>query len=167
MSKQKDILESFERIASIAESAQRWVLYLLSFGILVSAYIAYSAYSHDSALWWNIVKCSLILLPAVLWCFIYSILAELREAPQTVASLVHGEDSLLQNLSELSVSKPKGLLGVFSIVRAFRRQEGLSVLFEAVSGIALIANPFFAFMALLSLLVLVCFVFIMPFVLIF
>lgn len=167
MAEQNDILESFERIASIAKGAQRWIFYLLIFGLLVSAYLAWSAYSQESAVWWNIVKCGLILLPALVWCFIYSVLTELREAPQTVASLVHGEDSLFGNFSEFSVSKPKSLLGVFSIVRAFRRQQGLGVLFEAISGIALIANPFFAFMALLSWFVLVCFVFIIPFVLIF
>jgi len=167
MAIQEDILDSFERIASIAEGAQRWVLYLVVFSLFVSAYLAWSAYSPDSALWWNIVKCGVLLLPALLWAFIYSILSELREAPTTVASLVNGEDGLLQNLNEFGFSKPQSLRGVFSIVRAFRRQEGLSVLFEAVSGIALIANPLFAIMALLALMALVGFVFIVPFVLIF
>lgn len=167
MAIQDDILDSFERIARIAEGAQRWVLYLVLFGLLVSAYLAWSAYSANSALWWNIVKCSLLMLPALLWLFIYSILTELREAPATVAGLVNGEDGVLQNLSEFSFSKPQSLSGVFSIVRAFRRQEGLGVLFEAVSGITLIANPFFAVLAFLAFVVLVCFVFIVPFVLIF
>lgn len=113
MSIQDDILDAFHRMVNIAERVQRWLFYLLIIGLLGSVYLAWSAYSSDSSLWWNVIKGALLLTPALVWAGVYHILSELRNAPDSIAELTHGEEGVLQNLNEVSFRKPQSLIQRF------------------------------------------------------
>jgi len=146
-----DIIDFFDRIAIIAESVQRKVVYLLVIGVLATGYLAFELVSATSPLWWNMLKVTLVAVPALIWIFVWSVLGALTEAPGTIAKLADEQTGLIPELNSISVNKPGTLRGVFSAVRVFRKEDGFGVLFDAVGGIATIANPFFAVSALLAL----------------
>ena len=165
MQARSDITDFFEQIANVAQSAQRKVSYLLGVGVLATAYLGFELVTPESSFWWNIVKVLLVSIPVLIWWFVWSILGGLTKAPAAVAHLASGESELVPQLK--SINKPGTLRGLFSAVRAFRREEGFGVLFEAVSGIGITANPLFAIMAFVALPLLLMLVLIAIVVLIF
>lgn len=167
MAVQINIVEWIQSIANVASSAQRKISYLLVVGLAASAYLAWELYTPAGALWWNIIKCGLVLLPGLIWVFVWSVLNQLKEAPELVANLVQQEDGVFNNLASLNLKQPDGLRSVFSSLREFRKEEGFGIVFETISGVALLANPFFAVFALATALGLLSLIVIVPFVLIF
>ncbi len=165
MQAHSDIVDFFERIANIAQSAQRKVSYLLVAGLLATAYLGFELVSAASPLWWNILKVILVATPVLIWCFVWSVLGGLTQAPVAVANLASGQSELIHELK--SINEPRSLRGLFSAVRAFRREEGFGVLFDAVSGIGMIASPLFAIMAFVALPLLLLLVLVSVVVLIF
>lgn len=153
-----DIIDFFEQIASVAERAQRKVFYLLGVGVLATGYLVFELVSVASPLWWNVLKGTLVAIPALIWLFVWSVLDSLTQAPASVAKLADEDNELLTELQSLSVNKPGTVRGVFSALRAFRREDGFGILFDAVGGIGMMVNPLFlllAFMALPLLLILI------------
>lgn len=151
MASRVDILSLLDRIAGIAGSLKTKLVYLLGAGTVATFYLAWQLYSAESALWWNILKCSLVILPTLVWAFIWSVLAQLQDAPSLVAKLVEDDQGVFSNIESLSLREPSGLTGVFSTLRAFRRDDGFSVVFETIGGVGLLANPLFAFIAFATL----------------
>lgn len=151
MPSRDDIVALLERIAGIASSVKSKLIYALVLGALASAYLAWRLVSPESGLWWNLLKCGLIALPTLVWLFIWSVLGQLQQAPSLVAKLVQDDQGVFSGTNSLSLGSPKGLAGVFGTLRAFRREDGLGVVFDAVGGISLLANPLFAFVALITL----------------
>lgn len=163
---QQEIIELVQRVADIAGATQRSVSYLVFAGLLASAGLAWELYTPGGLLWWNIVKCGLILLPAIVWLFVWLVLNQLQEAPNLVAELAQQEEGMLNNLHNLSFSQPNGLKGVFTTLREFRKEDGLSIIFDTIGGISLLANPLFALMAFISAALLVLLIIAAPLILI-
>jgi len=165
MRARSDIIDFFEQIANVAQRAQRKVSYLLGAGLLATTYLGFELVSVTSPLWLNILKILLISVPVLIWLLVWSVLGGLAQAPAAVANLASGESDLIPELK--SINKPGTLRGLFSAIRAFRRDEGFSILFDAVSGIGIIANPLFAILAFIALPLLLVLVLVAMIVLIF
>lgn len=161
------VVSLVNRIGEIAEGALAKITWFVVIGVLASGGIAWKLYSADSALWWNLIKCGLVLLPALIWALVWFVLSQLRAAPALVADLAQDDDGLLSNFDKFSLQEPNGLRGVASTLNEFRKEEGLSVIFDTIGGIALIANPLFAVVALLAMVGLFSLILIAPFVLLF
>ncbi len=155
------------KIGEIANGVQRKISYFVAFGLVASSALAWNLFSQESAVWWNALKCGVVLLPALIWVIVWFVLDQLREAPNLVAELRQDENGVLANLTDFSLKEPEGLRGVFSTIKEFRKEEGFEVVFDTISGVALIANPLFAILALLSMVVLGMLILITPFVLLF
>lgn len=161
------VVSLVSRIGEIAEGALAKITWFVVVGVLASGGIAWKLYSPDSALWWNLIKCSFVLLPALIWALVWFVLSQLRAAPELVAELAEDDDGLFSNLDKFSLQEPNGLRGVASTLNEFRKEDGLSVIFDTIGGITLIANPLFAMLALLAMVVLFLLILIAPFVLLF
>lgn len=156
-----------ERVADIAGSVKRKLSYFVIVGLAATVYLAWLVYSPDSSLGWNVFKWGVLAIPALVWAFVWSVLAQLQEAPALVSQLVEDDDGVFSNLESLSLSEPKGLSGVFSTLREFRQEDGLSTVFETLSGIGFLANPLFAIFAFAALAILFTFILIALAILIF
>ena len=164
---QQRLTELLEQIAEIADGTQQTIRYMVLAGVLATAYLGWKVYTPESALWWNLTKCGLLALPCLIWLFVWGVLSQLKQAPELVTELVSQEDGVFQNLSDLSLDKKQGVRSLFSTLRAFKQEEGLELVFDTIGGITLLANPFFAILALLAALALIGIILIVPFVLIF
>ena len=165
MDARSDVVKVFEQIANVASSAQRKLSYLLSVGLAATAYLSYEWLSAASPLWWNILKLVIITTPIIIWWFVWSVLGDLKQAPACVANLASGNSDLIPELK--SIKKPSSIRGVFSVLRAFRREESFAGVFDVVSGIGIIANPFFAILAFIALPILLILILISVLILIF
>lgn len=161
------LLSVADRIGAIADGAQRKLRYLVLIGTIASMSLATIAFSMDSPWWWNCLKVGLLLLPAFVWCVVLLVLNQLKEAPELVSQLVNDDNGLVENIQNFSLKEPDGLRGLFSTVRAFRQEEGFDVVFDTISGVGLIINPFFAFLAFFAMAILFVFILIAPFVMLF
>ena len=155
------------KIGEIANGLQRKLSYFVVLGLVASLALAWKAFTPESVFWWNALKCGVLLLPSLVWVIVWFVLDQLREAPNLVAELSHDENGVLANLGDFSLKEPEGLRGVFSTIKEFRKEEGFEVVFDTISGVALIANPLFAILAFLSMAVLMVLILITPFVLLF
>lgn len=151
MPSRDDIVDLLERIADIADGVKRKLIYVLALGTIAAAYLACRLYSPEAVLWWNVLKCGLIALPSLIWLFIWSVLGQLQQAPSLIAKLVQDDQGVFANTQSLSLNQPKSLVGVFSTLRAFRREDGFSVVFDAIGGVGILANPLFALIAVVTL----------------
>jgi hypothetical protein len=143
---QQEITEFFERLAEIAEAIQKKLSWMLGIAGLASLFLAWSAYSADSQLWWNILKCGLILLPAVIWAFIWAVLGQLSEAPAMAADL-SSDDGLVANLKDAALGDKSGVRRVFGTLQVLRKQESVDVVLETIGSVTLLGNPLFAALA--------------------
>lgn len=155
------------KIGEIANGVQRKISYFVALSLVASSALAWHFFSLESAVWWNALKCGVVLLPALIWVIVWFVLDQLREAPNLVAELRQDENGVLANLTDFSLKEPEGLRGVFSTIKEFRKEEGFEVIFDTISGVALIANPLFAILAFVSMVVLGMLILITPFVLLF
>lgn len=162
-----DITKLLERVSTIAAGAQRKITYLVVVGLAASAYLAWQLFNPESAVWWNAIKCGLVMLPVLVWCFIWYVLSGLQEAPQLVSKIAQQEDGVLSNLQNLSLKQPDGLRGLFSTFRTFRQEQGFSVVLDTIGGVTLLANPVFAAFAFLCAALILLLIIIAPVVLIF
>lgn len=147
-----------DQVAEIAAGIKRKLSYFVLLGLVATGYLGWLVYSPESATWWNVFKCSVLAMPALIWAFIWSVLAQLQQAPALVSQLVDDDDGLFANLEHLSLSEPQGLSGVFNTLREFKQEDGLSVVFETLSGVGLLANPLFAILAFAASTVLFIFI---------
>ena len=159
---QAEIVEAFNALAELGASLQRKLSWLLGVGMLASASLAWAAYSQHSYLWWNIAKCMTILLPVLIWLIVWVILGQLREAPELAASLASEDDGVLANLQAMNLRDKRSLRGLFGTLRTFRQQEGLSVVLDTIGSVGMLANPLFAILAFIMLVILFIFILIAP-----
>ncbi|GGZ98258.1 hypothetical protein GCM10008090_03330 [Arenicella chitinivorans] len=144
------VVRIVERIGSVAEGLLRKVSWFVGFGVLASVYLAWLVYSPESAWWWNAIKCVIVCLPALLWSFIWFVLSQLSEAPTQVAGLMDGDNQLVGHLKAMHLGERKGVRGLFSTLNAVRNEEAFSAVFDTIGGVTLLANPLFAFIALVT-----------------
>jgi hypothetical protein len=152
------------RIGEVADGLASKVKWFALIGLAASAGLAIKLYSAESALWWNVIKCGVVSLPALIWLFVWFVLEQLREGPDKLAELSQGgADELYQQL-KTSVSEPSGLRGLYSTVKALRQADGVGAIFDTIGGIGLMVNPLFALLALIAMLLLILMMLIAPLV---
>ena len=162
-----DKLEEILRgTANVAKSLQSKVGFFALLGFIASASIAWMFYSNESSLTWNLVKCGIVLMPAIVVTSVWLVLGKVVDAPKQISRLAN-EQGLINNLQKLGIKKPDSFRGLISTVRAIRSEDGLGSITEAVGGILLLSNPAFLLFAFISLAVLLVLIIIAPFVLIF
>jgi len=164
---QERLVEITQTASEIAQSTKKKLLYFLIPGVIASVYLAWLAYSFESEMWSNIIRCGLILLPALVWCFIWNVLSNLQDAPKFVTDIAAQSDDALAGLQQFKTDKSKGLRSLFALIRDFKNQDGLETLIETIGGITLLANPLFALFAFICLAFLLIFIILAPVFLLF
>jgi hypothetical protein len=164
MPTQTKVVEFLERLANVASSVQRKLSWLVWIGLVCSAVLAWLAVDMDSATGWNVVKCGLIMLPSLVWGLVWSILGQLKEAPEIAGALASRDDSLFQNIQ---VSGFNDAVSIFSTLRAFRQEDGLAVVVDTIGNVTLLTNPVFAIVAFIMMTVMIIFSVISPIILLF
>lgn len=167
MPAKENIIKVSNRIGGIADSVQRKLKVFVFVGVVASAILAFKVFNIDAVWWWNIVKLSVVFLPALVWLMVLFVLNQLSEAPDLVSTLINDDDGLFENINSFSVKEPNGLRGLVSTLRAFRQEEGFETVFDTISGIGLMVNPVFALFAFFTLAILFMFILIAPLVLLF
>ena len=74
-------------VKTIAGGTQKGLSYFLIVGIVSTLYCLYLSYSSEVSHWWNAVKGIIIVAPVVLLGFVWTVLGQLREAPDNLAKL--------------------------------------------------------------------------------
>lgn len=163
----QELVDFFTAIASFADRLQRRLAWFLGICLVASLGLAWHAYSAVSPLWWNVVKCGLLLLPILVWAGIWLMLSQLQEVPELAANFAARDDYALNNISPDAVANKTGLLTLFSTIREIRNNESLAAIAESIGSVTLLANPIFAIFAFLMLVILFLLVIIAPFLLLF
>ena len=151
---QEQVIKLVRAVAGIAGATRNGLSYLLVPGALATAYCVFLSYSADSTIWWNVLKISLLVWPVLLLLFVWSVLGDLRDAPESVGKLNQDTKVAFSGLKEVKIQEPKGLRGMFRVLNQFRREGSLGDVFDTVSSITLIVNPVFLFVAFLSAVIL-------------
>ncbi len=152
------IVSAFERIGAVATGLRKWLNYFLLPALVASIYLAVKAYSAESALWFNALKCGLLMLPVLVWAIIWFVLGQLREAPQVASNLMQDKDRIQQHFSTLDLKQATSFRGAYRTLKTLREQEGLEEVMGAIAGVSLLVNPLFALLALVAFFVLFVFV---------
>lgn len=164
---QQEFAEILVSSANVADKMKSKVAIFALIGLLASGFVAWLLYSPDSNLVWNIIKCGVVLLPALVTCFIWQTLANIVEAPDQFSNLIRDDEGIVSNLKSLSVNKPNSFRGLVSTIRSIRNEESLGEIMNAVSGVIILANPLFLFFAFISITILLLLIIIAPFIFIF
>lgn len=164
---QTKVVELLEHLANVASCVQRKLSWLVAVGLVCSAVLAWLAFDMDSATGWNVAKCGLIMLPSLVWGLVWSILGQLKEAPELASALASRDDSLFQNIQASGLKEAVNVRSIFSALRAFRQEEGLAVVVDTIGNVSLLANPFFAIFAFLMMAFMIVFIVISPIILLF
>jgi hypothetical protein len=156
----EDLLELLgdwvQQVADVATKLEFMVTAVLLMGVCSVAAIGFKLYTPEGLLWWNIIKISVFALPLLIWFVFWTVIRQLADAPQEMAEIATGKDnaigSTFAQMREVSFKEPKGVFSLLTSVRQLRKTNGLEMVFDTVSGIALLANPIFALAVVLSLL---------------
>lgn len=140
-------------VKTIAGGTQKGLSYFLIVGIVSTLYCLYLSYSSEVSHWWNAVKGIIIVAPVVLLGFVWTVLGQLREAPDNLAKLNQGTRNAYSGIKELK-NEPKGLRGLFRVLNQFRREGNLFEVFDTVGSIGLMVNPLFLFLVFLAAVIL-------------
>lgn len=160
MAIQQEVIEIVEKMASITETIQSKISWLVMLGVLASAYLAWLLYSSDSANWWNGVKLFIVLLPALIWAFIWYVLGQIKQAPVALEAFKESAETL--SFSQQDVQKQTGLRGLFRLIRYLHQHQGVEVVTEIIGSVTLLANPLFAIFAGIMLVFLIVFILVAP-----
>ena len=164
---QQEFSEVLESSANIANKVNSKVSILALLGLLASGSIAWLLYSQESSLFWNGIKCGVVLLPAIITCFIWRTLANIINAPDHFSSLINDDNGLVSNVKSLCINKPNSFRGLLSTIRSIRNEESLAEIMDALSGVLILANPLFLILAFISITILLMLIIISPFMVIF
>ena len=162
MSIQSELCEFLEGVAEVAEGVKRKLGWFLLVGLSASIGLAAQVYSPSSELWWNAIKCGLVLLPALIIAFVWNALGQLQEAPELAANLASKEDGLVGTLQSSGLSRKSGVSGLFGTLRAFRKDEGLGVVLDTIGNVTLLANPLVALILFIMIVILIMMIIIAP-----
>ena len=171
MSSKSNILSVAISIAEFADRAQNRLRWFVLVGGIACVALAITVFNPESTWWWNAFKVGVLMLPALIWVVVLWAFSQLTQAPELVSELITGDEDFIESQNRFSVNssagRPIGLRSLFSAVRAFQQEEGFETVFDAISGISLIVNPFFALLAFLAMAVLFLFILIAPFIVLF
>lgn len=159
--------EFFDRLGTSAAIVQKRLNWFLGLGLLATFYLAFKLYSSDSAIWWNVVKCSTVSLPALILGVFWYCLGQVSEAPRLVNQLAADKEGIVDDIQSFRLEQNSGLRGVLRTLNQFRQYEGLSVMMETIGGITLLINPVFLLLTLVAVIGLLVLILLLPFLLIF
>jgi len=151
---QEKVVGLVKGVAKVAGATQKGLGYFIIVGALATVYCIFLSYSPESAIWWNVVKGVLIVWPVLLLGFLWMVLGDLKDAPDSVGKLNQDTKIAFSGLKEVKAQESKGIRGTLSVLNQFRREGSLGDVFDTVGSITLIVNPFFLFLIFLSLVVL-------------
>ena len=167
---EKQALDQLEDVlrgtAKIASSVQGKVGLFALIGLIATLLMAWLFYSVESSLVWNITKCGLVSLPAIVVGSAWLTLGKVVAAPNQIAELTDG-GGFVDNLQLLGIKKPDSVRGLISTVRAIRNEDGLGGITEAIGGIVLLSNPVYLLFVFISIVILSLLIIVAPFVLLF
>lgn len=155
MSAVDHIVGAFERVGSVADGIQRGLGYFLILSASASFYLAYQAYSFDSAVWWNVIKCVVLCLPALVLMLVWFVLGQLRDSPETVKTLIQDKDRVFQHFSDMNLDEAKSTKGAYRTLKTLAQQDGLEEVMETVSGVGLLLNPLFFVISIFAIFALI------------
>ena len=152
-----DLLNEWvQQVAVVATKLEFMVTAVLLIGACSVAAIGSKLYTPDGLLWWNIIKIGVFVLPLLIWFVFWTVIRQLVDGPQEMAEIATDDDNVIgstfEQMREISFKEPKGVFSLLRSVRQLRKTDGLEMVFDTVSGIALLANPIFALAVVLSLL---------------
>ena len=113
---------------------------------IASLYLAGLLFALESSIWWNTVKVIAVLIPAILWAFLWFMLAQLQSLPEHVKSLSVSNDTDPNNLLSGLQQTAKESRGIFRVIRLLwqvKSHEGMAAVIESVGGLGLLLNPLF------------------------
>ena len=145
-----------QQVAALASKLEFMVTTVLAIGFCSVVAIGFKLYTPEGLLWWNIVKIGIFAIPLLIWFVFWSVIRQLVDAPQEMAEIATDDNnaigSTFAQMRAVSFKEPKGVFSLLSSARQLRKSGGFEMVFETVSGIALLANPVFALAVVLSLL---------------
>ena len=160
-----EIREFFSRLADFAETTQRRLGWFLLIAAGFSLALAVKLYSAESALWWNLIKCGLVLVPTLIWALIWSLLTQIREAPEVVTELATQHNLSFSDLRARVADDKPGLISLFGTIREIRNNEAYESVSEAIGSVTVLANPLFMIIAFAALAILFILTLVSPFLL--
>ncbi len=163
----QEIAEFLDRLATFAAAVQKTLAWFLTLTGFASLLMAWQAYSPDASIAWNLLLCGLVLLPLLVWLLIWSLLSQLREAPEMVSDLAEDNGLSIASLRAHAANKKPGLISLFSTIRELRNNDAFETVTDAVGSITLLANPLFMIVAFIMLVLLFLLLIIAPFVVLF
>ena len=144
-----------DRVAAVAGAIKRLVRWIAITALLAFLALAVKFFDPINAGLGSYVLLGLLLIPTLICGFFYYTVSQLTEAPAEFEALLADEsnslDSVVKQFSNLDVKEPSGLFSLFSSVRQLKNSDGAEDLFDLLSGIALLSNPFFVMLVLASL----------------
>lgn len=141
-----------QQLAEFAEKVRRRVGWFLLFGLAASLVFVGQFYAAESPVWWNLLKCSAILLPVFVWVIVWQLLSQLSAAPQLATTLVGNKTSTLTSVKAQLTEKKLGLLALLGIVRELRDNDAFETVTETIGSFTMLVNPWFLGLAVIMLL---------------
>ena len=132
---------------------------MLAGGVLACASLGLQMISYSDSTWWWVLLALMLGLPLLIWMLVWYSLSQLRQAPELVSTLAEQPNGVLSSLSDMDSVRQEGLRGLYQTVRLFREQDGMDTVIDSIGGAAVLANPFFALLAVLSALCLIGYMF--------
>ena len=143
----------FKTVASIASSLKNSILYVLIGGASAVFFLAWQWIDFSTGYMWIILKAIPLLLPLALWGLLYLVIVELAELPNRAKTAKQDGGAVAQRLKgdHPKVDKPASFFGKLkSLFRVLRSAGNLAAIFDAVTGVILIANPIFGLLIFIS-----------------
>ena len=165
-----EVGQLFNLVGSIAGGLKNSILTVFIGGISAASFLAWQWIDFSTSYYWIILKTLPLLIPLILWGFLYMVIAELAELPNLAKIAKQDGNDAIQSIKNKKqhTEKTSGFFGkIKSLFRILRGAGNLAAIVGAVQGVVLIANPFSALLFFISGLVLILFVFIALLVLIF
>jgi len=154
---QQTAINTVKRISSIAGGINGWLTYVLYVGAAATVYLMWLLFSIESVWWWNAIKCGLVSVPVLIVWFFWSILAQLSEVPESTDKFGKDSKQLYADIKQTDDPQMQGFRGMLRALNNYRKEGSLFVMFDTVSGIAMLVNPFFLVMVCLSFVMLFMF----------
>jgi len=157
-----EVSEFFARLGEFAETVQRRLGWFLLIGLGITILLALRLYTPGAALWWNVVKCGMVFLPILIWGVVWSLLSQIREAPEMVSSMAEEHQFSFSHLRAQAAGRKPGLISLFTTLRELRNNEAFDVFTDAIGSVTLLANPFFMILSFIMLVALITLVLVAP-----
>jgi len=167
-----EVGQLFNIVGSIAGGLKNSILTVFIGGVSAASFLAWQWIDFSTSYYWIILKTLPLLIPLVLWGFLYMVIAELAELPNLAKTAKQDGTDAIQSIKNkkqrTATAPPSGFFGKLKkLFRILRGAGNLAAIIGAVQGVVLIANPLFGLLLFISGLVLMLLIFTALLVLIF